>query len=162
MLQVIVDGDYDKHQINAYTQGLEQEARFLSKADRFQERYDETGNEGFLSKVDRFTHWASVQKDKFMAKVDRFADEGDAGMAGTGMDTASLVESSGSDLASGAAKNAAKQAAKAAARDAAKQAAKDAASREARRVARAAVKDTVKKAGKSAENKGKGKAKKGS
>jgi hypothetical protein len=162
MLQPIIDGDYNKHQINAYTQGLEQEARFLSKADRFQERYDETGNEGFLSKVDRFTDWAAAQRDKFMSKVDRFADEDAGGMDGAAMDTASLVGPGRSDLASGAAKNAAKQAARAAARDAAKQAAKDAASKEARRVARAAVKDTVKKAGKSAENKGKGKAKKGS
>lgn len=162
MLQPILDGDYNRHQINAYTQGLEQEARFLSKADRFQAKYDDTGQEHFMTKVDRFTSWAQAQKDKFFAKVDRFADGDDAGT--TDVDPAaasSLVEettrAAARDGAQGAAKNAAKQAAKAAARDAAKQAAQDAASKEARRVARAAAKDSVKEAGKSAENKGKGK-----
>jgi hypothetical protein len=153
MLQAIVDGDYNGRQIMAYTQGLEREARFLDKADRFQAKYDESGNERFLDKVARFTNWAETQKNKFFAKVDRFADEpqttGDPLADGT-----TLFDESG---AGGAAKNAAKQAAKDAARDAAKQAAKNAAAKEARDVARAAAKDAVKQAGKSAENRGKGK-----
>jgi hypothetical protein len=155
MLQPIVDGDYNKQQVNAYTQGLEQEARFLGKADRFQAKYEETGNEGFLGKVERFTNWAGAQKDKFMSKVDRFADEPETTGGDPLADSSTVFDDS--VTGGGAAKNAAKQAAKAAARDAAKQAAKDAASKEARRVARAAAKDAVKQAGKSADNKGKGK-----
>jgi len=116
-LQMVIDGNYDKHQINFLTKALESEAKFLYLAQK-------TGNDRFLEKAER-------EKQKFLGKIDSFSAKPNVTNA-----TAEAVK----DVSKGAAKNAAKQAAK----DAAKQAAKDAAKQAAKDAAKQAAKDAAK------------------
>ena len=120
-LQLIVDGDYNKLQINSLSKALESEAKFLALAEK-------TGNDKFLDKAER-------EKEKFMAMVDRF--DGHV----SGKDSAAAAAKS-------AAKSAAKKAAAGAARKAAKNAAKSAAKAAAKDAVKQAVKNQAKNAGK--------------
>lgn len=136
MLQRVIDGDYDRQQINALTQGLEQEARFLAKRDRVAALAAERGtgeSAGPVKQMAKFEAKAESEKSKFFAKIDEPTDPG------------LLLD----DALAAAAKSAAKDAARAAAQDSAKQVAK----REARLLAKAAAKDAVKESGKNAAKK---------
>lgn len=126
LLEKIVEEDYDKRQINALTQGLEKEARFLAK-------YEKTGDPKFREKAER-------EKEKFLAKIDKFERE----------DASKEVKRN--KISNREAKLTAKET-RIAARDVAKEArntARDVA-KEARNAAREAVKETAKDARKSAK-----------
>jgi hypothetical protein len=127
-LQQVVDGDYDERQINAFTQAFEQEARFRSKAWHFAKLYDETSDEKFREKAERFNAKASDQKQKFLGKIDRFG--GDVGH----------------DAAHDSARASARSAAKRAAHDEARRAARDTAREAAKKVARTEVKGRARQA----------------
>jgi hypothetical protein len=132
MLQSVIDGGYDKHQINALTQAFEQEARFMAKSDRAAAREAELGiaaDADASAEMTKFEAKAASQKSKFMAKIDE-PEEPDA-------------------LLDDAVDDAVEEAAKEAARDTAKQLAK----REARLLAKASVEDAVKMQGKGAARK---------
>jgi len=60
LLERIVDEDLDKRQINALTRALEQEANFLAK-------FEKTGDPKFREKAEQ-------EKEKFLAKIDKFVD----------------------------------------------------------------------------------------
>lgn len=68
-LEDIVDGDFNRQQINAYTKALEEEAKFLSFAERFETRAEEGGNDRFLRQADRMLEKSVRQHDRFMARV---------------------------------------------------------------------------------------------
>jgi len=114
-LQMVLDGDYDRRQINALTKALESEAKFRYLAEK-------TGNDRFLEKAER-------EKAKFMANIERF--DGSKLAKGQALraareDAEQTVKGQAGREAKAAAAQAAKEAAKGAARAAAKQAAKDA------------------------------------
>jgi len=71
-MQELLDGNYNKQQINSLTKALEEEAKFDKLSDKFTSKYDLTGNEKFLDKADMMTAKGERQKDKFLAKVDKF------------------------------------------------------------------------------------------
>ena len=141
LLQKIVDEDYNKQQINSLTQALEQEARFLSK-------YEETGNDKFLAK-------AESQKEKFLAKTERFSDLGEMGMREVMKESRQAAKLAIKE-ARVAARDATKDARKAA-RSVARSGVKSAAKGLAKSQAKSAIKDAVKvaKAEVIKENKGK-------
>lgn len=153
-LQTILDGEYDKRQIMALTTGLEGEARFTSKAAWFEDKAEETGNDKFLEKAERFREKAATQKDKFLSKAERFGGTGDnaGGMAAQSAKDAAKLASK--DAAKGnaksAAKTSAKNAAKLAAKDSAKSAAKDASKSAAKNAAKDAAKEQAKDAARNA------------
>jgi len=145
LMQQIVDGDYDRHDIQALTQGLEQEARFLEKRDRFATRAaarTESGKPGG-GQMERFEAKATAEKDKFMAKI----EEPDVEAVDTTTADALIT-----DAVSDAVEDAAREAAKETGRDAAKQAAKA----EARMLAKATAQEVAKQTGKRALAKGNG------
>ena len=135
-LQRVLDGDYNKLQINAFTQAFEQEARFDLKADKFTAKYEETENEKFLEHATRMEEKGADQKTKFEAKIDRFSDNDVKGHAAT--EAKQTAKNEAKQAAKGAAKNEAKRAAKNEAKQAAKNAAKDAAKGAAKRAAKGA------------------------
>lgn len=146
ILQSIVDGDYDARQINALTKALEEEAKFKAKAERFQQKYEETGNEKFLEKSEWFLAKAESQKGKFLAKIDRFeSSEIEESQKGLSVITAEDdAGSSARDATRELAENTAKISAKKAARDLAKKSAKIFARNEARKLAKNAAKIAAK------------------
>ena len=73
-LERVIEGDYNPQQINALTQGFEQEARFRMHAERFEALADTTGDEKFLERAERFQEKAEHEKAKFLAKIDHFSD----------------------------------------------------------------------------------------
>jgi hypothetical protein len=155
LLQRVIDGDYDKQEVNALLQGLEQESRFLAKRDRFEERVAARGNEESSSQTDQMARMeakAETQKTKFFAKI----DDPDPVASDPVIDAKAdaTIDEAVDQAVDEAVEEAAKSAARSAARDASKQILKS----EARLLAKATTKDAVKEAGKSAESNGKGKA----
>ncbi|NOQ78335.1 MAG: hypothetical protein GQ546_02930 [Gammaproteobacteria bacterium] len=71
-LEEVIAGEYNKQQTNAVTKALEEEAKFDKLSDKFTSKYDLTDNEKFLDKADMMTVKGERQKDKFLAKVDKF------------------------------------------------------------------------------------------
>ena len=71
-MQDLLDGNYNKQQINSLTKALEEEAKFDKLSDKFTSKYDLIDNEKFLDKADMMTAKGERQKDKFLAKVDKF------------------------------------------------------------------------------------------
>lgn len=155
LLQQIVDGGYDKHDIQALTQALEQEARFMAKADRFEARDADSGGDAAAagadpsldessSQMERMMGKASSEKEKFLSKIE------DEPAPEPGVEEA--VDEVADAAVDEAIDDAVMEVAKATASGAAKQAAK----REARLLAKATAKDTFKESGKSATSNGKG------
>ena len=124
-LDEIIDGMFGDKQIRAFTKAYEEEAKFLAKADRFDEG---------SAQHDQAVYRAEAQKSKFLAKVTRFGETGD----GT------------ADPAAASAHHQAKAAARAAARDSARRAAKQLARSEARDDARKLARQLAKQERKSA------------
>lgn len=153
-LQAAIDGDYDKHQINALTKALEEEAKFLSRADMFEQKAADTGDVKFLEKADKMRDRAEERKEHFLAKIedDHDSDHDDAQAAKDARDAAKAANEAAREtakeqreIAREAAKDA-QEAAKEAAKEA-REAAKEAA-KEAQEAAREAAKDAAKMAAK--------------
>lgn len=70
ILQAAIDGDYDKRQINFLTKAYEEEAKFLSLAEKFKAKADETGDDKFLEQAARMTAKAESSKEMFLARID--------------------------------------------------------------------------------------------
>jgi hypothetical protein len=130
-LDEIIDGMFGDRQIRAFTKAYEEEAKFLAKADRF----DEDSKQHYEA-----IYRAEQQKSKFLAKVARFGAkvDGDAPADGD------------AELAAATAHHHAKAAARAAARDSARKAAKQLARAEARNDARKLARQLAKQERKSA------------
>jgi len=69
LLERALCADLDRHQINALTQALEQEARFTIKSERLRDLAEETGDDSYLAKAERMEAKAESQKQKFLAKI---------------------------------------------------------------------------------------------
>ncbi len=156
-LDRILDGDLDKRQINALTQGYEQEARFDEKARKFEALFDETGDQKLLDQSLRFSEKAESQKQKFLDKIDDFeradADNGDD----AGDEARRSASEASHDSAKQNTRRSAAHAARFAAKDAARNATRDSASKEARRAASRAARSATKDVEKgSAKGRGKG------
>ncbi len=106
-LQQIIDGDYTKHQINAFTKALEEEAKFESLAAGFEAKAEASGNDKHLLQAERLRLKATSQSERFMAKVE-------------GISPSSTAKNNAKQNAKAAAKTVAKNQAKDAAREAAK------------------------------------------
>lgn len=130
-LDEIIDGMFDDKQIRAFTKAYEEEAKFLAKAERFDEN---------PKQHDKATHRAEEQKSKFLAKVARFGAKNDE----------DAPSDEPAELAAAAAHQQAKAAAHAAARDSARKAARQLARAEARSDARKLARQLVKQERKSA------------
>jgi hypothetical protein len=126
-LQLVLEGSYEKRQINALTKAFEEEAKFLAKAAEAERLFDETGDPALFTEYEHFVAKAETQKEKFLSKVDGVAAR----------------EAARAEKQSGA-RDAARRAARTAARDVAKQAAKAASRNAARNVARAEARRAVK------------------
>lgn len=70
ILQAALDGEFDKVQINFLTKAYEEEAKFLSLAERFKAKAEETGDDTFLKQADRMTVKAENSREKFLARID--------------------------------------------------------------------------------------------
>lgn len=70
ILQAAIDGEYDKRQINFLTKAYEEEAKFLSLAEKFEAKAEESGDDKFLEQAERMTAKAKTSKDKFLARID--------------------------------------------------------------------------------------------
>ncbi|NOR70922.1 MAG: hypothetical protein GQ532_14710 [Methylomarinum sp.] len=137
ILQTVVDGDYNKLQINSFTKALEEEAKFTAFADKFQDKYEASGNEKFLEISDRMLSRGEIQKDKFLAKVDRFADKGSF--------SKDAAKNQVKELAKLSAKGEAKAIAKKAALSSAKKAAKTQAKLNAKNISKQIIKEEGRK-----------------
>jgi len=71
-IQSILDGNYDNKQINALTKALEEEAKFTALSGKFEQKYEQTGNEKFLGHSERMLDKADSQKEKFLGKIEKF------------------------------------------------------------------------------------------
>ncbi len=71
ILQAALDGEYDKKQIIFLTKAYEEEAKFLSLAEKFEAKAEETGDDKFLRQADRMTAKAETSKEKFLSRIDR-------------------------------------------------------------------------------------------
>lgn len=121
LLEKAVEDNYDGRQINALAKALEENAKFMAL-------YEKTGNEKFQER-------AKSQKEKFLAKIEKFQGPGDSDDPQTG---------DLQDMANASAKATAKDMAQKAARNSAKQAAHEAAKDNMKEVVRATKKETVK------------------
>jgi hypothetical protein len=72
-----LEADLDPRQIRHAMQALEQKARFLRQAERFQQRSDATGQEQFPANAERATEQAQTGHDEFMAGAQDQAGSGD-------------------------------------------------------------------------------------
>jgi len=155
----LLDDDANKHQINAFTQAFEQEARFELKADKFADKYEETGNEKFLEHSDRMEAKGEDQKAKFLTKMDSFDDSATVAPHSFAKSEAKKqakanAKASAREISKGAAKRAARQAAKDTAKATARQTAKDTAKATARQTAKDTAKATARQNAKKAAKKG--------
>ena len=163
-IQSILDGNYDNKQINALTKALEEEAKFTGLSGKFEQKYEETGNEKFLDHSERMLDKADTQKEKFLGKIEKFdkkdlvsetvRDEAKRMSAQVAKDsvTASMKEEAknlAKETAKSAAKLSAKEDAKSNAKDIAKQTAKQLVKEEGRLAAQSEQKELNKKNGKS-------------
>jgi hypothetical protein len=130
-LDEIIEGMFGDRQIRAFTKAYEEEAKFLAKADRFDE--DSKQHDGAIYRAEQ-------QKSKFLAKVARFGVKNGEGAPAD--ETA--------ELAAATAHHHAKAAARAAARDSARKAAKQLARAEARNDARKLARQLARQERKSA------------
>jgi len=121
-MQELLDGDYNKQQINSLTKALEEEAKFDKLSDKFTDKYELTGNEKFLDKADMMTSKGEWKKDKFLAKIDKF-DRSD-------------VEVEQQDKAKKTARNNAKSTVRDVSKNSARKEAKRAAKNEAKKIAK--------------------------
>lgn len=155
-MQDLLDGNYNKQQINSLTKALEEEAKFDKLSDKFAAKYDLTGNDKFSDKADMMSLKGDRQKDKFLGKVDKFgSDDGDEvehhnkamkSMRGSAKNS---VKDTAKSTTKDVAKTNAKGAAKANAKAAAKSNAKDAAKSNAKAVAKSRAKDNARNKAKS-------------
>lgn len=118
----LLDGNYNKQQINSLTKALEEEAKFDKLSDKFSDKYDQTGNEKFLAKADMMSTKGDRQKDKFLGKIDKF--------------DRSALDVGHKDKARKAARDSAKNAAHYASKNSARKEAKRSAKSEAKRIAK--------------------------
>lgn len=132
ILQAALDGEYDKIQINFLTKAYEEEAKFLSLAERFKAKAEETGDDSFLEQAERMTAKAESSKEKFLTRIDR------DNMEREGQNEAARESRQASKEQGQVAREAAHEA-----RDAAKEAAREAreAAKEAAKEAREAAKE---------------------
>jgi len=165
-IQAALDGAYDKRQINALTKALEEEAKFTNRARFFEDKAEETGDERFLEKAERMESRAEAQREKFLARIDRYDNidegeiefEGDEELAHDGLMTAEAREAAkeARDEAREVAKEARDEAREAAkeARDEAREVAKEARdeAREAAKEARDEARDEAREAAKEARD----------
>ncbi len=119
-LQQIIDGDYSKQQINAFTKALEEEAKFESLAARFEAKAEASGNDKHLLQAERLRLKATTQSDRFMAKV-----EGTSPSAAAKNNAKQNAKSAAKTVAKNQAKDAAREAAKTLRKEQAKQRAKE-------------------------------------
>ena len=146
-MQNLLDGNYNKQQINSLTKALEEEAKFDKLSDKFAAKYDLTGNDKFSDKADMMSLKGDRQKDKFLAKVDKFGS-----VDGDEVEHHNKVKKS----VHGSAKNSVKDTAKSNAKDVAKANAKGAAKANAKSVAKSNAKAVAKSRAKdNARNKAK-------
>ncbi|MCU7799553.1 MAG: hypothetical protein KZQ70_05255 [gamma proteobacterium symbiont of Lucinoma myriamae] len=122
-MQDLLDGNYNKQQINSLTKALEEEAKFDKLSDKFTSKYDLTGNEKFSDKADMMTAKGERQKDKFLAKVDKF-DRNDLDVEHQNK-ARKAARDSAKSTARDASKNSARKDAKRAAKNSAKKVAKE-------------------------------------
>ncbi len=136
ILQSVVEGDYNKLQINSLTKALEEEAKFATFSDKFQAKYDESSNEKFLEISDRMLSRGEMQKEKFLAKIDKFSALGDKGDF-----SKESAKNQVKELAKLSAKNEAKGIAKKSALDNVKKSAKTQAKLNAKNVSKQIIKE---------------------
>ncbi|MBI5428025.1 MAG: hypothetical protein HZA02_07075 [Nitrospinae bacterium] len=154
LLELVVENNYDKRQINMLSRALEEEAKFNKLAEK-------TGNDKLLGK-------AESQKGKFLKMIDKFSSSGEdpARSSGTTMEarlsareggrsavrgtTEDMIKDASKDAVKGTVKDSVKEAARDAAKDAAKTAVKDAAKEAARDAVKEAARDAAKDAAKTA------------
>lgn len=70
ILQAAIDGEYDKRQINFLTKAYEEEAKFLSLAEKFDAKAEESGDDKFLEQAERMRERAESSKEMFLARID--------------------------------------------------------------------------------------------
>ena len=70
-LKRALGADLDRRQINAVTKALEQEARFLQKAEYYRGLAESTGDESYLRQAARAEAKAESEREKFLARVQR-------------------------------------------------------------------------------------------
>jgi len=163
-IQAIIDGNYDNRQINALTKALEEEAKFTALSGKFEQKYEESGNEKFLEHSERMLDKADSQKEKFLDKIEKFdkddmirdsaLEEAKQQSKQAGKDSVheSMKEEAknmAKETAKSVAKHSAKEDAKASAKDTAKQTAKQIVKEEGRQAAKHEQKEQSKKNGKS-------------
>lgn len=122
-LEDILENDYNKQQINSLTKALEEEAKFNKLSDKFADKYELTGNDKFQDKATMMSDKGTRQKDKFLAKVDKFD------RSSVDVDSKAKAKKAARDTAKntarGASKNSARKEAKRAAKNEAKKVAKE-------------------------------------
>lgn len=130
--------DYDKRQINAYTKALESDAKFTRKAESARAAYESTHDPELLRQAERFEAKAESQREKFLAKIERFdATSGERKVRDELHEEArTAAREEARNAARVEARRAAQEEARIAAREAGRDAARDAARDEARRGAR--------------------------
>ena len=133
-LQRIIDEELSRDGIRLLTKALEEEAKFLSFAERAEDRFEETGNEKHLAQAERFRDRAERQKSKFLDRIDTSG----------GALAAEAFEEEVSSAVAAHARNAARAEARMAAKDEARGAAKAAAKRAAKEAAKENAKDIAK------------------
>jgi formaldehyde-activating enzyme involved in methanogenesis len=163
-IQSILDGNYDNKQINALTKALEEEAKFTALSGKFDQKYEQTGNEKFLEHSERMLDKADTQKEKFLGKIEKFdkkdlvsntaREEAKHMSAQVAKDSVSAsmkedAKNMAKETAKSAAKLSAKEDAKSNAKDIAKQTAKQLVKEEGRQAAQSEQKELNKKNGKS-------------
>ncbi|MBE9525838.1 MAG: hypothetical protein IME94_02600 [Proteobacteria bacterium] len=140
-LQMVLDGNYNKQQINAFTQSFEQEARFQLKADKFTAKHEETGDDKFLDKADMMFRKGEMQKNKFLTKIDNFSLDDEVIHHGS---KTKLIKGSAQASAKDSAKSSSKGVGKSNAKDSAKSNAKVTAKSNAKEVAKSNAKSVAK------------------
>ena len=163
-MRALLKGNYNKQQINSLTKALEEEAKFEKLSDKFTSKYDYTGNEKFMDKADMMTDKGERQKDKFLAKIDKFdrddfdevehhnkvrkaaRDNAKSTVRDASKDSARKnAKKSAKNDAKKSAKNDAKESAKETAKNSAKASAKNNAKESAKNSAKKSVKNNAKK-----------------
>jgi hypothetical protein len=148
-IQSILDGNYDNKQINALTKALEEEAKFTALSGKFEQKYEQTGNEKFLEHSDRMLDKADTQKEKFLGKIDKF-DKKDLVSDAVHEEAKHMSSQVAKDSVNASMKEEAKNMAKETAKSAAKLSAKEDAKSNAKDIAKQTAKQLVKEEGRHA------------
>jgi hypothetical protein len=132
LLQRIIDEDFGSREIQALTNGFEQEARFELLAARFEARAEATGNDHFVENAERARDRGASQKEKFLARLD-----------GPGSDAETGAREAAREAAGQAVREAARAQAKGAATEAAQGQAQEVAGETAREAAQSQAQEAA-------------------